>query len=79
MSICLLCTHLSQDKANGIKDVKLGIIGEQRVPRNKAFNAMSNVGILQVSVVEGKKLVTKDASGCLDSYVTLKLDNERVQ
>lgn len=40
---------------------------------------MSNVGILQVSVVEGKKLVTKDASGCLDSYVTLKLGDERVQ
>ena len=43
------------------------------------LKAMNPIGSLQVSVVEGRKLVPKQTDGTLDSYVVLELEHEQVR
>lgn len=43
------------------------------------MKAMNPIGSLQVSVVEGRKLVPKQTDGTLDSYVVLELEHEQVR
>lgn len=43
------------------------------------LKAMHPIGSLQVSVVEGRKLIPKQTDGTLDSYVVLELEHEQVR